>query len=71
MYVIVLKSKYTGEIFKVLRTMSNQPRKFPEYAIAERVAYETNLENPIGGFEWIAKEDDGIYYKVKDWICNE
>ncbi len=73
MYVIVLKSKYTNEIFGVLQTVSNQPRRFPDYAMAERVAHETNLlpNRYNDGIEWVVKEDDGVYFDAEEYYFDE
>lgn len=64
MYVIVMKSKYTDEIFGVERTLSSEPCRFIDYATAERVAHEKNQHVRNREFVWTAKKDDGIYFKI-------
>ncbi len=66
MYVIVLKSRFTDEIFSVAMTLSKEPRRFPDYAIAERTAHEMNVREELTdhGIEWTVKEDDGIYWSI-------
>lgn len=66
MYVIVLKSKYTDELFGTARTFSKEPCRFQDYALAERAAFEKNQAIRNHEFEWFAKEDDGIYFKVEN-----
>lgn len=66
MYVIVLKSRFTNEIFNVATTVSKEPRRFPDLAVAERIAYEMNTGEELvdHGIEWSVKEDDGIYWSI-------
>lgn len=71
MYVIVLRSKKTEELFGAAQTLSGQPRKFPDYALAMREAHELNLRNDLldQGIEWFVKEDDDIYWDVDGEEC--
>lgn len=66
MYVIVLMSKYTKEIFGVQRNLSNEPCRFQDYGTALRAAIEKNYNVRKDEFVWIVKEDDGVYFKLKE-----
>lgn len=64
MYVIVLKSRFTDEIFGVQTTVSNQVCRFQDYGTAQRMAIEKNHHVKNDEFVWVAKEDDGVYLKL-------
>ncbi len=71
MFVIVIKSKTTSETLGVYTTISRQPCRFTDYAIAERTAHELNnsVYDPSWkeeGLEWVVKKDDGVYFFVKE-----
>jgi len=68
MYVIVLRTKKTNELFGAAKTISGQARKFPDYGVAMREAHELNLRNDLldQGIEWFVKEDDNNYWSVED-----
>lgn len=64
MYVVVLKSKLTNEIFGVQKTVCDEPCRFQDYSAAQRSAIEKNYHVKKDEFIWVAKEDDGIYFKL-------
>lgn len=65
MYVIVMMSKFTDEIFGAVRNVSNEVCRFQDYATAERTAFEKNQNVKQDEFVWVVKQDDGIYFKVE------
>ena len=60
MYVIVMMSKTTDEIFGAVRNMSKEVCRFQDYATAERTAIEKNQNCAMKDeFVWVVKKDDG------------